>query len=112
MFKRFSLLAAALAFAALPVSAAEVNNVGLVLAVGKVSANACRIKIAGANFAGVCPTAVYQEVYFTCNSTEGKEFLSIALAAHISERTVRVTSDACSIYGSSVANVVGVNLES
>ena len=104
-------VAAFLSVLALPASAAEVDNVSRIIAVGKYGANICRIKLQSANFAAACPTATYQEAYFTCNATEGKDLLAIALAAYTAEKTVRLTSDACSIYGSSVANVVGLQLE-
>jgi hypothetical protein len=91
--------------------AAEVENVSRIVSVGKFGANICRIKLQGANYAAACPTAVYQEAYFTCDSSEGKELLAIALTAYAADKTARVTSNACSIYGSSVANVVGIMLE-
>ena len=93
------------------ISAAEVDNVSRIVAVGKYGPNICRITLESANFTAACPTAIYQQAYFTCNSTEGKELLAIALAAYTTEKNARVTSDACSIYGSSVANVIGILLE-
>lgn len=42
-------------------AAAEDENTGKVLAVGKINANTCRIRVQGATFPGSCSTAVYQE---------------------------------------------------
>jgi hypothetical protein len=93
------------------VYATEVDNVSRILSVGKLGANVCRIKLQAANFAAACPTAIYQEADFTCDSSEGKDLLAIALTAYAADRTARVTSNACSVHGSSVANVIGIMLE-
>ena len=106
-----SVCAALILVVSASVHATEVENVSRIVSVGKLGANVCRIKLQAANFAAACPTAVYQEVYFTCDSSEGKELLAIALTAYAADRTARVTSNACSIYGSSVANVIGLMLE-
>ena len=103
--------AAALMALSAPGSAAEVENVTRITAVGKYGPNICRITLQTANLAPACPTASVSQAYFTCNSTEGKDLLAIALAAYTTERNARVTSNACSIYGSSVANVIAIDLE-
>src|SRR5687768_11253978 len=85
------------------VQAAEDENVGMLLSVGKVNANACQIKLQDATFPNSCPTAIYNLAYFNCNSSEGKELLAVALAAYVSGNPVRITTDACSAYGISAA---------
>jgi hypothetical protein len=93
------------------VAEADDQNTGVVLAVGKINASLCRIKVQGATFPSSCPTAIYQEAYFTCNSSEGKDLLAIALAARLSGAPVRIVTNSCSPNGSSVANLVGIHVE-
>ena len=90
--------------------AAQDENVGQIITIGK-QGDACQIKVQGAKFPNSCPTATSQTAYFTCNANEGKEFLSLALAAKISAQPVRIYSTACSIYGVSVANLTVILIE-
>lgn len=93
------------------VAEADDENTGVVLGVGKINASVCRIKVQGATFPNSCPTAVYQEAYFTCTSSEGKDLLAIALAARLNGAPVRIVTNSCSPNGSSVANLVGIHVE-
>ena len=86
-------------------------NIGKVLKIGKVSATACTIKVQGATFPNNCTTATYQEAYFTCDATQGREFLSIGLAAYVSGKPITLNSTGCSVHGSSVANISGLYME-
>jgi len=91
--------------------AAEDENLGKVVSIGKIGSTACMIKIEGAIFPNTCPTATYQQSYFDCTTPEGKVFLSIGLSAYMSGKTVRMGTTSCSNYGSSVANLASLLLE-
>jgi hypothetical protein len=93
------------------VAKADDENTGVVLAVGKINATLCRVKVQGATFPNSCPTAIYQEAYFTCSSSEGKDVLAIALAARLNGTAVKIVTNSCSPNGSSVANLVGIHVE-
>jgi hypothetical protein len=104
------MFAMSLFFVASIASAAEDINTGKVLAVGKVNDTYCMIRVEGATFPNTCSTAVYQTVYFPCTVSEGKEFLSIGVAAYIAGKPVRIHSEDCSPAGSSVANLITIYL--
>ena len=96
-------------------TAGQSSNTGRVLFVGKIitagNEGVCEIKVEDATFSESCPTATYQMAYFSCSAGEGKDILSIALAAYMGNKPVKITSDGCSDWGSSVANVKGIRLE-